>query len=155
VHSLLTHLRRVTATCNALVNNGFETGDLTGWTVVSGTAAVTAAENSVTPIQGGFMVRVPGQATTLSQTLFLCPGTTRVELTAFFNSAGLLCTSASICLGGTCSQAISLSLLGWVSASVNAPVAGSSVPVTVNMDCTILGLVSAAVGYFDWVVVGA
>jgi len=76
-----------------LVNSGFETGDLTGWTpnVPSGgsAAAVTTGQGGITPLSGNWMAELktdgPGSFTTLSQSILLGVGDSVHGFVNWFN----------------------------------------------------------------------
>jgi hypothetical protein len=142
------------------VNYGFETGNFAGYQLSGNPAAasnvaatvITPGGTPVLPIQGSRMALVNNDAVTFSQNVLVCSGTSRLEISAYFRTVQGSC-AGRVCINGVCTTGTFGINDGWETLSAGAPVvAGTSVPVSVRLDCS--ANMGVERGVVDWVVLG-
>ena len=113
------------ASANLITNPGFETGDLTGWTISPGGPFVTGTFNGIAPHSGNFQL-VADAGGTLSQSVATTTGATYViDFFVALNNPGILST-LSVQFGGTVFSHLFSGTNGYTEFTFNATALGPS-----------------------------
>jgi hypothetical protein len=132
----------ISAPALAVVNAGFETGDLSGWTAVGGASAVTShsagnSSNTWAPVEGNFFARLTaglgtGVYSTLTQTFSLAANQTISGYVGYqaedyqpFTDDAFLTIGSTVLFTASTFTVGDFGSSGWQAWSFTAPTAGS------------------------------
>ncbi len=136
------------ATCNAVANPGFELSSLGAWTAPN--CQQGTSHGNTSPIQGSQMLVVTGATNTITQSIPLCAGTSKLQVSAFAAAWSGNC-KVQVCIGSAGCSPTTTVTTSWQEVDWFAAVSGSSVTISFKFNCN--PSVGSAGGLLDWVVV--